>query len=128
MKNRKNSILSDAESQIMSILWEIGPATVQQVCQSHDKKLAYTTVATMLKILENKGYVTHEIEGRTYVYTPVKSREQVGQWTIQYIVNRFFKGSYQGLVNNLVQNGNLDLKDLAKLKTIVEQQTENSGQ
>ena len=121
MKKRKNVILSDAEAQIMSILWELRAATVQQVCQGHHKKLAYTTVATMLKILENKGYVSHTSEGRTYIYTPVASREQVGQRTIQYIVNRFFKGSYQGLVNNLVQNGNLDLQDLAELKEIIKQ-------
>lgn len=113
-------MLSDAESRMMSILWDKGRATVQQICDSHEKKVAYTTVATILAILEKKEYVTHEVEGRTYVYQPLVSRDEVGQSTLQYIVNRLFKGSYQRLVANLVDSGRLSKENLAELNKMLQ--------
>lgn len=107
----------------MEILWQKGPATVGDVVEALPKKmrLAYSTVLTTLRILERKGYVAHTKEGRAFVYEPLIDRNQACRSAVKHIVSRFFMGSPELLVLNILQNEDVDPKELKRLKKLVEE-------
>src|SRR5215831_20698625 len=98
----------------MTVLWEIGPANVQTV-QSHlkSRELAYTTVQTMLNVLDRKGKVKRRLKDRAYVYQPVLSRQRAAGQAIRDMLDRFFAGSADGLVLNLIETRQLTPERLA---------------
>src|SRR5215471_11638074 len=108
---RKNAEqpLTPLELEIMSVLWETGPANVQTV-QSHLKSrdLAYTTVQTMLNVLHRKGRVKRQLKERAYIYRPVLSRKKAVTEAVGEILDRFFGGSADSLVLSLVETRHLD--------------------
>jgi predicted transcriptional regulator len=105
----------------MDILWERGPATVGDVVEALPKQqsLAYSTVLTTLRILEQKGYVRHEKQGRAFVYHPIVNRKQASQNAVQYVLSRFFENSPELLLLNVLENENIDPAELERLKTLV---------
>jgi len=119
---RKSSTLTEAELRLMEVLWQKGPATVQQVQQDLPDKapLAYNSVLTTIRILEKKGYVKHVKDGRAYVYTPLVEREEATRSEIRRLVNRFFGSSHELLVLNILRNESVDAAELKRLRKMLE--------
>ena len=122
MPRKKNSApaLTPLELELMSVLWETGPANVQSV-QAHLKTrdLAYTTVQTMLNVLHRKGKVKRILKDRAYIYRPVLSRQKAVTQAVGEMLDRFFGGSADGLVLNLVETRQLTPEKLARIQEII---------
>jgi predicted transcriptional regulator len=115
--------LTPLELEIMKVLWETGPATVQTVQEAlaPSRGLAYTTVQTMLNVLHRKGKVERELNERAYAYRPVVSRAEVVSTTMRDIIDRLFGGSAESLVLSLVETEHLTPEKLARLQSIVDE-------
>ena len=122
MPPRKSPTLTEAELRLMQVLWEKGPATVQQVLQSLPKKspLAYNSVLTTIRILEDKGYVRHEKDGRAHVYAPVVQRKDATRSEIRRLVSRFFGDSHELLVLNILEDSGIDAEEMKRLRDLLE--------
>jgi len=105
----------------MEILWDKGAATVSQVAAALPKrlKLAYSTVLTTMRILEQKGYISHDKRGRAFVYRPLVGREEARRSAVRYILSRFFENSPELLVLNVLEHENLDAAELQKLRGMI---------
>jgi predicted transcriptional regulator len=113
--------LTPLELEIMSVLWETGPANVQAVQAGlGTRELAYTTVQTMLNVLHRKGKVKRELRDRAYVYRPVLSRQKAVRQAVGDMLDRFFGGSADSLVLSLVETRRLTPAKLAEIQTLVE--------
>jgi BlaI family penicillinase repressor len=114
--------LTPLELEIMSVLWETGPANVQRVqAELKGRELAYTTVQTMLNVLHRKGKVKRQLKDRAYVYRPVLSRQKAVAQAVGDMLDRFFGGSADSLVLNLVEARRLTPEKLAQIQDIVAQ-------
>jgi predicted transcriptional regulator len=115
--------LTPLELEIMKVLWDAGPATVQSVQEKlpGEPRLAYTTVQTMLNVLYRKSKVKRTLKGRAYEYAPLVSREMAVRTTLRDVIARFFGGSAENLVMSLVASRDLKPEKLAKLKRLVAQ-------
>lgn len=105
----------------MKVLWEKGAATVGDVAASltDDPPLAYSTVLTTLRILEGKGYLRHSKKGRAFVYEPLIAQEEASRTALGYLVNRFFGGSRELLVVNLLKEENISRAELRRIKKMI---------
>jgi BlaI family transcriptional regulator, penicillinase repressor len=119
MASRKSERLTPLELEIMHVLWDTAPANVQMVQQRLKRHLAYTTVQTMLNILQRKGKVKRTLKDRAYFYRPVVSRSRVTREHITDIVDRLFGGSAESLVMSLVETKHLTPKKLARLQKLL---------
>ena len=118
---KKSPQLTRLELQIMQVLWEHGASSVQAVQQRlAGEPLAYTTVQTMLNILQRKGKVKRKLVGKAYEYRPVLSRERALREAAGDLVDRVFGGSVDALLMSLMQNRHLDCATLEKLKEVIE--------
>ena len=122
MARKKSPTLTEAELRLMEILWERGKSTVNDVADSvsDDAPLAYSTVLTTLRILERKGYVRHVKEGRAFIYEPVVGRGEASRSAIRYLLSRFFGNSPELLVLNMLEDEQIDRKELDRLKGLIE--------
>ena len=121
MGRKKSLNLTDGELPLMQVLWEKRRATVSDVVASlsADPPLAYSTVLTTLRILEAKGYVQHTKEGRAFVYEPVVVQEEASRKALDYLVNRFFGGSCELLVVNLLKEEVIGQAELGRIKKMI---------
>lgn len=117
MARRKGSLpsLTPLELKIMQVLWKDGSGNVQSVKNGLDSDLAYTTVQTVLTVLHQKGRVSRKLNGRAYEYTPRTSKESAVTQLIRDVVQRFFGGSPEELVMNLVRSKDLNPEQLEAL-------------
>jgi BlaI family transcriptional regulator, penicillinase repressor len=114
--------LTPLELQIMKVLWEIGPSTVQAVQEKlPGERLAYTTVQTMLNILQKKEKVKRKLQGKAFEYRPVLSRERALKEAVGDVLERMFGGSVEALLMSLVKSRQLDAEKLAKVQRLIEQ-------
>jgi predicted transcriptional regulator len=106
----------------MEVLWQKGPATVQQVMDALSEKapLAYNSVLTTIRILEKKGYLKHEKDGRAHVYTPLVERQEATRSEIRRLVTRFFGNSHELLVLNILEDQSVDAAELKRLRKMLE--------
>src|SRR5881409_3640205 len=95
---------TDRELDVMSVLWDLGDATVAEVREQLADKLAYTTVLTVLRTLEQKGYVEHTGEGRAHRYHPLVLREAAGRNALRRLVDKVFQGSQGVAAGGLAQD------------------------
>ncbi|MDT4897614.1 MAG: hypothetical protein QOH25_2691 [Acidobacteriota bacterium] len=123
MVRKRSTTLTEAELRLMDVLWEKGTATVGDVVEALPKAsaLAYSTVLTTLRILEQKGYVRHSKEGRAFVYHPLIDRGEARRNIVQYVLNRFFDNSPELLVLNVLQEEKIDAVELKRLKKMIEE-------
>src|SRR6478672_236566 len=128
MARPKTENLTPLELEIMHVLWETGPANVQTVQQKLKRELAYTTVQTMLNILERKGKAKRTLKNRAYFYKPAVSRKQVVGKHVTDVVDRLFGGSAESLVMSLVETMHLTPEKLARLQKLIEQHQEKSDE
>src|SRR5262245_10008125 len=105
MARKKTPTLTDAEVRVMEVLWKKKEATVTDVLAGLSRlRLAYSTVLTTLRILENKGYVGHKKSGRAFLYYPVLNQKEARRTALAYIVKRFFNNSSELLLLNLLEH------------------------
>jgi BlaI family transcriptional regulator, penicillinase repressor len=123
---RPSTTLTEAELRIMEVLWAKGPATVQQVLDWMPPKfpLAYNSVLTTIRILEKKGYAEHVKEGRAHVFRPLLGRKDATRSEILHLIGRFFRGSHDELVLNILEERGLDAEELERLREML-QRSEN---
>lgn len=114
--------LGESEMEILHHVWELGEATVAQVQERilKKRKVAYTTVMTIMKNLNNKGYLKYKKEGASFVYSAAKDPEQVQYNLISKMIDKVFKGSPTALVQTLVKSENLSDADLAEIRKLIE--------
>ena len=113
--------LTDTELEIMHVVWELDGGTVRQVYEilNQQRPLAYTTVMTMMNILEEKGHLTRRKEGRAYHYQPVRPKSQVISGMVDDFVGRVFEGSAAPLVVSLVKDKKISKKDLDEIARMI---------
>jgi len=118
---------TDRELDVMAVLWEHGPSTVAEVRDRIVDDLAYTTVLTILRTLEEKGYVGHEEEGRAYRYFPVVAREEAGTSALRRLVGKIFAGSPELLLTQLVSDRGLGRDELERMRRLLDERLEQNG-
>ncbi len=127
MARKKSQTLTEAELRLMDVLWEKERATIAEVTGAlPPPPIAYNTVLTTMRILEQKGYVRHEEEGRAFVYIPVVAREEASSTAVSQLLNRFFSDSPGALALKLVENKNLDRSEIDRLKELIERYEEDN--
>lgn len=121
MMQRKRVPLSRAETEILTLLWDLGRGTVQDVCAKLPKGrlIAYATVQTLLRRLEKKGYVVHEAQGKAHVFLPIARREDVVRKSVAELVDRLFGGDAMPLMLHLVDRSKLSDQDIERLKSLL---------
>ena len=113
----KRLTLAPVELLLMKAVWRLGRASVQEVRDevARQRDLAYTTVLTMLRTLEEKGFLTHEEEDRRYLYRPLVSQAEVSGHMLRDLLDRVFDGSRELLLTRLLELGELDEDELKRL-------------
>ncbi len=124
MTKRKLATISPAETEILNLVWQVGKATVQDVCDRlpTKRKIAYATVQTLLRRLERKGYVKHRNRGKAHVFFAVVKRERVIKKSVTDFLERLFGGDAVPLMQYLAEHGELDADDIDQLKRLVGKQ------
>ena len=112
--------LTQRELDIMSVLWDLGEATVTEVRDRIDPDLAYTSISSMIRTLELKGYVSHRRgEGKTHVYFPVIEPEKAGETALGRVLNKIYGGSPIKLLAHLVEQNRLSEKELERMRELL---------
>jgi len=125
MKDRDElPTLTRAESEVMQALWPRGHATVHDIVQAMERPVAYTTVLTLLRILEKKGYVLHEPDpagGRAYLYSPAVAQGKARSQHVRDLIQRMFSGSTEELLVGLVEEERLSSATLESLRAKIDE-------
>ncbi|MEO8096636.1 MAG: BlaI/MecI/CopY family transcriptional regulator [Acidobacteriota bacterium] len=121
MKSAKSPLsgpLTAGELEIMKVIWRVGPATVRQVYEAmlEERKIAYTTVMTMMNILETKGFLKKRSGDKAFVYTPSKPEKQVIRAMVREFVDRVFNGAAEPLLLHLVEDDKLTRAELDEIR------------
>lgn len=122
MPRHRSPALTDAEARVMAVLWSLKTATVADVVEGlTTKKTApsYSTVQTILRILESKGYVAHKKVARAFLYRPIVDERQARRRALRHLVSRLFEGSPSLLVLNVLDDEELDPAELQQLKKLI---------
>jgi BlaI family transcriptional regulator, penicillinase repressor len=120
---RKTSeTLTEAELRIMQVLWQMESGSVQQILDALPAQpaLAYNTVLTTIRILERKGYVGHDKDGRAHIYRPTVQRDEASRSEIRHLVSRFFRNSHEDLVLNILEDRGIAAPELARLRKMLD--------
>lgn len=114
-----NLLPTAAELRLLQILWEIGNGTVEDVVDAHSPKERpnYKTTQTLLRIMEQKGFIDHERRGRVFVFRPLISRKIIDQRAVRLLLSRNFGGSAASLLLNMLEVGPVNVKDLNELES-----------
>lgn len=115
---------TERELDVMSVLWEMGSATVADVRGRLDDSLAYTTVLTVLRTLEEKGYVAHSEEGRAYRYHPLVERDTARESALKRLTHKLFSGSTELLLTHLVSERDLSKTEIRRLRGLLGERLE----
>jgi BlaI family transcriptional regulator, penicillinase repressor len=121
--------LGEVEQRVMDFIWQHGPCTAEACREglASSAPMKDSTIRTVLRRLEEKGYLSHRIEGRTFVYTPLDARQNVAVRAVKNIIDRFCGGSAEQLVLGMVDNAVLDRKQFERLaRKIAERKEEKS--
>jgi predicted transcriptional regulator len=117
----KKAVLTDQELEIMKVVWQRGSATVRDVYEEllKTRKIAYTTVMTMMGILEQKGRLSKSTSDRAFVYTPTESQSEVVDSMVRDFVKRVFDGSAKPLLVHLVEKEKISGKELDEISKLI---------
>ena len=121
MTKLKLATLSPAETEILSIVWKLGQATVQNVCDHlpDHRRITYPTVQTLLRRLEKKGYLDHQSNGKAHLYFSAVPKDDVIRRTVGDFVERLFGGDPVPLMLHLAERGDISPEDIERLKKLV---------
>ena len=122
MTKRQLRAMSPAETEILRLVWQLEQATVQQICELLPPKrsIAYKTVQTLLRRLENKGYLKHKTRGKAHVFVPAVKRDDVVKRTVLDFLDRLFGGDPKPLMQFLAEDGKIDAEDIKRLRRLIE--------
>jgi len=121
LSRKKSLVLTDHELRLMEVLWRRGRATVATVVDSlTPPPLAYSTVLTTLRTLEQKGYIEHQEDGRAYVYRPRVQRDDAAKSAVRHLLDRFFGSSPGALAVTLLDETPLTADDVAKIRRLLD--------
>lgn len=127
-KKDEQGLLTDMELQLMNIIWEFESATVNEVIerlsQESEKEYAYTTISTMLRILEKKEIVEAVKEGRGHRYLPKIKKETYQEKTLDHMVSNVFDGTPKSLVSRLLGNDKMSQSDLDEIRQLLDEKSE----
>jgi predicted transcriptional regulator len=114
--------MSPAETEILRLVWQFGEATVQQVHEAlpPGRKVAYKTVQTLLRRLEEKGYLIHKTQGKAHIFCPAVKQEAVVKRTVLDFLDRLFGGDPKPLMQFLAEDGRIDAEDIEELKRLID--------
>jgi len=127
MPRKQSPTLTDAELRVMEVLWRLGRGTVSEISDAMPPPaLAYNTVLTTLRILEQKGHVGHEQSGRAYIYMPLTARDAAEQSAIKSVVSKFFGNNAGALALRVIENERLSEDELQRLRSLIERYDEES--
>lgn len=112
------SELGHVQLQIMRILWEKGQATAREIldAMNENKRIADSTVRTLLRRLEKKGAVTHDVDHRTFIFRPLVQPERVQETATRVFIDRLFDGSAAGLVSYLLRHEHISREDIERIR------------
>lgn len=119
-KTEKKAALTKLELEIMQVIWRQGPSNVTAVQQGLGQELAYTTVQTMLNILERKGKLKRSLKGRAFEYSAAVTQTRAANHAVRDLIDRMFGGSTEDLVMSLVKNRQIDAGKLRRLTESLE--------
>jgi BlaI family transcriptional regulator, penicillinase repressor len=119
---RTSETLTEAELRIMQVLWQRESGTVQQILDGLPPQpaLAYNTVLTTIRILERKGYVGHDKDGRAHIFRPTVQRDEASRSEIRHLVSRFFRNSHEDLVLNILEDRGIAPAEIDRLRRMLE--------
>lgn len=120
--------LGARELSIMNVVWDLDEATVHDVLQHLADDLAYTTVLTMMRHLESKGYLAHREAGRQYVYYPLVERKQVQRRTVANLLSNLFQGASNELISTVLESVELSPEELQELRQLLARLESESGE
>jgi predicted transcriptional regulator len=120
-------VLADREAELMEVLWDFGPATVAEVRDRVSDDLAYTTVLTMLRTLEGKGYVTREADGKAHRYAALIDRDDARRSALRAMSEKFFKGSTATLLTHFVAEEKLSDNEVQRLRKLLTQRAKKKA-
>ena len=123
MARKTSPALTDAEARVMAVLWQLRTATVGDVVAAlaPERAVSYSTVQTILRILEDKAYVEHDKVARAFIYRPVVDERQARRRALRHLAGRLFNGSPSLLVMNVLNDEELAPDELQRLKKLIEQ-------
>ena len=122
MKRNDNIKLTEKESEIMALLWREGPLSVRQMLEFYpEPKPHFNTVSTTVRILEDKGYVSHEAAGNAFRYFAVADMDDYRDKSLSQLVQNFFNNSYKSAVSALVKEEKLSVEELREIIRMIEQ-------
>ncbi|KGI78081.1 BlaI/MecI/CopY family transcriptional regulator [Oleiagrimonas soli] len=119
--------LTDREADVMQTLWEQGPSTVAEVREQLADPLAYTTVLTVLRTLEAKGYVGHEAAGRGHRFFASVKQQAARKNAVQHLTDKLFKGSTELLFSHLVSEKKLDAEQVRRMRQLLAEHTDEDA-
>lgn len=114
-------VLTDREADLMGVLWEHGPSLVAEVKDRLSDELAYTTVLTILRTLEAKGYVLHEEEGRVHRYRAAVAQKDARKSALKHLTGKLFQGSSELLFSQLVSDRRLSAEEIQRMRALLDQ-------
>jgi BlaI family penicillinase repressor len=121
--------ITKAQEEILKALWQVNNGAVSDVLNIlPDPKPAYNTVATVIKVLETKGYIAHKTYGKTNVYYPAISKSEYGQFILKETFKGLFNGSLNQMMSCFVKNKDVSLQELEELKQLLESEIEKQKQ
>lgn len=114
--------LGELQRSVIEVVWELGEASVHQVRErlGRKKKLAYTTILTAMQKLEKSDWLRHRSEGKVYIYTPVKTREEAGAGSVRKFVERIFDGDAVSMFQHLMRDSKLSDEELIELRKMID--------
>ena len=120
--------LTKAEEKVMGILWGLEKALIRDILNEFEEpKPSYTTVATVVRILEKKGFVKHKAYGTTYEYYPIISKEAYSNYAVSDVMDKYFGGSLKKLVSFFAKRDDVDMKELDDVIKIIEENKKKSS-
>ena len=121
MPPKKSNTLTEAELRLMRILWRRGESAVNDLVAAmpEGEELAYNSVLTTIRILEQKGYVDHRQEGRAFIYRPIVAEQEASRSEVKHVLSRFFGNSREQLLLTLIGDGEISRDELERLKTAI---------
>jgi predicted transcriptional regulator len=130
MAGKKTSVISGREFAILKLLWEQGPLTVREIRAqlANEDDVPYTTVLSLVQLMERKGYLKHQVQGKTYRYSPRVQRQKMTRQLLRDFIGRFFDGSPEALVMGLAESDVVDAETWEQLQGEIKKAEEPSDE